>query len=809
MALTETAAKQATRCFHCGVDCPDRSIVDDGHYFCCHGCLAVYQLLGDSNLSEYYQQESSPGQKPVMRRAEQRFAYLDDPQIIRQLLDFTDGQVSRLRLELPQIHCTACIYLLENLHRIESGIQMSTVDFPRRELTVIFENEELSLRSLIELLSRIGYEPAIQLSSTDRQPVADHNRTLYAKISVAGFAFGNIMLFSFPDYLAIDGLSDDLLTALFRYASILLAVPVLLYSCSDYFRSALVGLRQKRLNIDVLISLGMAVLFSRSVYDILTMAGSGYLDSFAGLTFFLLLGRLFQQKTYHRLSFDRNYRSYFPISTVRITDDGERAVPIMNIEIGDEILVRHQEIIPVDSILSDGESHIDYSFVTGESELQAVPAGSIVYAGGRQVGGAIKLKVIKRVSQSYLVKLWNQDVFGETNKSEVADLADRVSRVFTPVVLLLALAAAAFWMDAGAAVSLNVLTSVLIVACPCALALASPFALGTAQRIMGRRHLFLKDSSTVEKMARVDQIVFDKTGTLTVAESGTVVFDGSRISDAEAGLVASLADQSTHPTSILISQALSNMERFVVTDFVETPGYGISGRVKSRTIRIGSWDWITAELGSASLPAPADASQGAWFSIDAEIQGRFATRSQYRDGIPELAKRLRRRYNLSMLSGDSDRERTALASMMGRAADLLFKQTPFDKLSVIRKLRDVGLTVLMVGDGLNDGGALKAANIGLAVTDSSAAFSPASDGILDGGSVKFLDNHLNFARRTVAVVWVSFALSLAYNVVGLAFAMSGQLTPVLSAILMPASSITIVLFATLMTKWQAHATGVS
>ncbi|MBU0982910.1 MAG: heavy metal translocating P-type ATPase metal-binding domain-containing protein, partial [candidate division Zixibacteria bacterium] len=516
-------------CEHCGDRCRDASITMDDKPFCCTGCLTVYQLLHDNSLDDYYTIENRPGRKVLPGKHDSRFAYLDDPDVVTRLLDFDNGQMARMTFSVPQMHCASCVWLLENLYVLQKAVTSSRVDFPRREVSITWAPDQLSLRQLVEQLAVIGYEPTIRLADLDR-PIRDRSiRMLYARLAVAGFAFGNVMLLSFPEYLGLDALATPAVADMFGWVNLLLALPVVAFSGWEFFRSAISGLRQRQINMDVPISLGILVLFLRSVHHIVVLGQGGYVDSLAGLVFLLLIGRLYQKKTYAALSFDRDYKSYLPLSVVRVQADGDVAVPVDRIQPGDRIRVRNRELIPADGILIDGPGRIDYSFVTGESDPVPVTCGEKVFAGGRQMGSALTLDVIKSPSQSYLMQLWTQGERVTGRGNGVISLSDRVSRIFTPTVVLLSLLAGVFWAAVDPSRMLNAMSAVLIVACPCALALSTPFTLGTISRIFGSNDFYLKDPSVVERLARVSSVVFDKTGTITSSQSTVPDFVGDAL----------------------------------------------------------------------------------------------------------------------------------------------------------------------------------------------------------------------------------------------------------------------------------------
>jgi Cu+-exporting ATPase len=821
---------EAAPCFHCGEPCYDPGLARDEKPFCCRGCLFVHDLLAESGMGQFYDLSRHPGVRVRQQAKGQQWAYLDDPALQQQLLDFTDGKVSRVTFQIPAIHCVACVWLLENLFRLHPGVGRSQVNFPRREAAITFAAERISLSELVGLLASIGYEPVLTLGELEKRKGDPARKRQWLQVGIAGFAFGNIMLLSLPLYLGLDSLSGPLFQKIFGYLSLALAAPVVFYSAADYWRSARLSLRQRRLTLDVPIAAGLAALYAQSAWEIALGRGPGYLDSLAGLVFFLLCGRVFQQKTHDRLAFDRDFKCFFPLSVTRRTAAGEESVAISNLRVGDRLLLRNGELIPADSRLLSGPALIDYSFVTGEAETVAKAPGDYLYAGGRQTGGVIELETVKAVSQSHLTSLWNHEAFHKDRESSRDTLTNRYGQRFTLIVIAVAIGTAVFWMAAGdAGRGLKAFTSVLIVACPCALALAAPFTLGTAQRVLARMQVFLKNALVLERMAQVDAIVFDKTGTLTAGVAEGVTFqvksegrrpksEGSQgflASDAvEDGLVgdericvSALARHSTHPLAMRIAQALGGGVA-VVEGFVETPGCGIEGRVQGHEVRLGSRAWLES-CGIAMPECPVGSGSVVCVAIDGQARGAFLLANAVRPETDELLRGLGERYELALLSGDNEKERERFRNLFGQQAALHFNQSPIEKLDFIRRLQESCKTVMMVGDGLNDAGALKQSDVGVAVVEKVGAFSPASDVILAAGEVPGLGRVLALARRATQIVRLSFGISFLYNIVGISIAAAGVLSPVICAILMPLSSASVVIFACGATRLAAKRIGLT
>lgn len=799
---SEPLIKSDILCYHCGDLCSDKSIFIDDKYFCCAGCKTVYEILNKGELCNYYSFKENPGISPKNFESK-KFDYLDDSSTIDKLLDFKDNAISKVTFFIPQMHCSSCIWLLENLFKLNPAITNSTVNFVRKELSVKFLHDKISLKDVVILISSIGYEPQINLETAEKKLISTSHKNLYYKIGVAGFCFGNIMLFSFPEYFSITT-SDSLLKNFFGYLNLILSLPVFFYSASDYFISALKGLRKKIINIDVPLSLGILVLFLRSVYDLLILNQSGYFDSLAGLVFFLLIGKILQEKTYSAMNFERDYKAYFPLSVTIKQNEIEKSIPVSKLMIGNRIIIRQDEIVPADSILMNGDGLIDYSFVTGESHPVKKVSGEMIFAGGRQKSGLIELEVIKEVSQSYLTQLWNNDTFNKKTESQFTNFSNSVSKYFTIVVLLIAVIAAAFWYPVSSVIAINVFTSVLIVACPCALALSTPFTLGNSMRIFGRNRFYLKNSSIVEMLAKINFVVFDKTGTITESGKSDIVYSGKVLNQEEQKCIKSLVRNSTHPLSKKIYDSIEGKEFYPVTKFSEPAGKGIEGVVYGNHIKIGS----AAFVNHNNIVNDSDNIRTrAYISFNSEVIGNFTIANSYRDGMVNLINDLSGEYKIALLSGDNEGEKNNLIKIFGKESQLYFNQSPMDKLNFIIELQSQNKKVLMIGDGLNDAGALSQSDVGISVTDDISNFTPACDAILDSTNLKNISSYLNFAKSSLKVIHLNFLISFFYNFVGLSFAVQGMLSPLVAAVLMPLSSISVVLVATLVTNLIAKKRG--
>lgn len=788
-----------TRCYHCGENCESDSLQFEDKNFCCQGCKLVYEVLASNDLCEYYSIENKPGasQKDTKKSSNQ-FDYLNDQLVVSKLLDFKNDHESHITFYIPLIHCASCIWLLENLFQLNPAIVFSRVDFIKKKVQVKFLHDKISLMEVVKLLSTIGYEPKISLSDLDKKTSPSVDRKTLTKLGVAGFCFGNMMLFSMPEYFSEAKLLGEGFKRLFDYLNVVLALPIVFYAASDYYVSAWNAVKQKAVNMDVPIVLGIVAFFLFSLWEIFLQGNAGYMDSLGGLLFFLLLGKVYQQKTFATLEFDRDYKSYFPIAVTRVSQNREEVIPLINLQVGDLILVRDEELIPADAILLSEQAHIDYSFVTGEEIPVPKRKGEVIYAGGRQKGEAILLTIQKSPSQGYLTDLWNNESFGKNTKNLLEPLANRISGVFTWTVLSIALVAFLFWIGTDVSLAFKAFTTVLIVACPCALSMSTPFTLGNTLRIFGRGKFYLKNAAVVERLALVDTLVFDKTGTLTDPANASISFSGDELSTETKSIIKAMVEQSTHPLSNRINLFLGDVPSAKVSQILEEKGKGLSCRYLGQAVLLGSKEFV--QSAQDGLPASGNL---VFLKIEETLLGYFHIQSGLRKGAENVIRDLANGYELHVLSGDHSHEKESLSKTFPEKVHFNFNQSPVDKLDYLKSLNQKGKNTLMVGDGLNDAGALQESQVGVAISDQVSHFSPASDAILDATSFAKIPQFLSFAKSSRMIIKISFGLSFLYNILGLSLAVQGILSPVLCAILMPLSSISVVVFTTLATNFLA------
>jgi Cu+-exporting ATPase len=790
-----------TTCFHCHKSCLDEIAHFEEKAFCCHGCKQVYQLLTDNSLEDYYVCDVNPGKAP----SEQNFEFLNNPHFQDQLISFSSQGVSKVNFHLPAIHCRSCLYLLENLSKLNPGIVKTTLNFGKKDLTVWFQEDQINLGQLATLLASLGYEPLISSDEVpeEKRKRANHQTQLFIKLGIAGFCAGNAMLFSFPEYL---GIEDGSLKQLFGYLNIALGSIAVFYSGSEYFKNVWAHIKLGKMTIELPILLGILVGYGRSVYEVFSHTGAGYIDSVSGLIFFLLIGKWFQQKSFDFLSFERNYKAYFPLVISKLEEGIEVNYPLNEIKIGDHLIIRNQEIIPADAVLITGSSQMDYSFVTGESELLKLNEGNSMYAGGRHTGERIEIEIKKELKQSHLTQLWEQQAFKDPlHKTENwENFANQVGGYFTVGLISLAILVGSYWHFTDPSRWSNSVVSILVIACPCALAISYPFALGHGIRWLAKSNFFIKDIQAFERMAQVDTIVLDKTGTLTLPSTQNPIAKLTReLSSSEWSALYSLALQSTHPMSRQFVRYLPKNQPIVhLEKFAEKMGKGLEAIIEGIEYRLGN-----AKFTGHQVPKDNDyirSESQLYIQIGGISVGFIEFPWVYRAGIEVMIHQLQAKYKVYLLSGDKQAHAGSILDWFPDPSTYQFECSPMDKMKFIQTLQDQGKRVAMIGDGLNDAGALRQSHVGIAISDDHLHFTPASDAILKGEQLAQLPTLLAFSKFGLKLIKLSFLLSLVYNAIGLSYAVQGNLSPLIAAILMPVNSISMLLIANLGMSWKGY-----
>lgn len=784
-----TTTLNSVVCYHCGADCDHQAVQSEGKDFCCEGCSTVYQILHGKGMDQYYCLNVTPGNK-IRDVRNKFFPVLDQEAEMDKFITFRDEHIIKVTLFLPNMHCSSCIWLLEHLNKMQDGIIHSAVNFMEKNIYLTLDTTKITLRKTAEFLTTLGYEPQLDQETKGKSQYV-LNKKYFIYIGTAGFAFANIMMMSFPEYLGLQLKSEASIAHYFRYLNLALSLPVLYIAYQAFFIKAYKSIVNKYINIDAPVSLAILVTFIRSVYEIISGTGAGYLDSMSGIVFFMIIGRYFQERTFTTLRFNRKLNAFFPITVEVVHHDHTVATTVQEVKIGDTLFIRRGEIIPVDGEVTTGNSQIDYSYITGESRPIDIFNGKYVFAGGRLLGNSIYVNVLKSFSQSDFTQMWNNEAF---KKEEVEHMnwTDKIGMYFTIVVLFVALLSWMYWLGIDQGKAWNALTAVLIVACPCALLLSSSYTLGFMSRLFAQYGLFVKNTGVIDKMAAMNSLIFDKTGTLT-SDAYQVKEIYADWSEEEKLAATSLMRQSMHPLSQAILRNTASALARPIQSWKEIKGQGIEGWISDYHVRIGS-------AGFTGNLALLQGGSEVFININGNLKAHYSIQSAFKEGALSMLSRLRG-YTLTLLSGDTSEMKNELSKLLPEDMPVYMAQSPQDKLNFVKSLQLKGHHVMMIGDGLNDAGALRQSDIGVAVVNHLHSFAPACDVILDSQRVGELDRFLNAARSARNLIKVGFLYAVLYNCIGLYFAVSASLLPMVAAILMPLSSLGVILISFIGAKW--------
>lgn len=709
----------------------------------------------------------------------------DAAPLAQRLADARGGQADVI-LSLPTIHCATCITDVERVLTRHPGVRAARVNLTLRRVTV--DAPGMSAAELIPVVESIGYEAheldpaALSASAADRQ-----GRDILMRIGVSGFAMMNIMILSVAVWSGADAATRDL----FHWISGAIALPTVAFAGQPFFASAWRALCHGRLGMDVPISLALVLASAISVYETVHSGHHAYFDAAVMLCFFLLIGRYLDYRTraVARSAAEELTALEVP-RAFRLTAAGEEPVPVAELVPGDLIRIRPGARVPADGEITEGRSEIDRALLTGESIPVAAAPGMALSAGEVNLTGPLVLRVTAAGRDSSLARLTALVAAAESARGHYTGLADRASRLYSPLVHLMAFCSFLGWYLAthDLRLAVNVAAGVLIITCPCALGLAVPAVITAASGRLFRRGMLIKDGTALERLADVDCVVFDKTGTLTMGVPQLVSL--APIPVEARPLAMALAQGSGHPLSQALAQALAEAgtQPAALDDLREVPGYGIAGRWQDRGLRLGRADWLGASHGDARLSA-------SWLDLGQGAPIRLEFSDRLRPGAEAcVARLLARRQRVLLLSGDAAPVVEDLAARLG-IAEWRAGVTPLDKAEAVRALGSEGRHVLMVGDGLNDTAALAEAHVSISPASALDAARTASDIVLMGSDLAPVAEALDVARRARARIKENFAISLGYNVVAVPFAIAGLATPLMAALAMSLSSISVTLNA--------------
>ncbi len=784
-------------CAHCGLAVPfgRRGDGTDPDY-CCNGCEAAAAILRAGGLAEAYHR-GAIRQLPV-RPSGRDFAEFDHPAFADLYVHQGRDGRAEVELYLEGVHCASCVWLVERIPLLADGVVRTELDLPRARARVAWDPEALSLSAIARLLDRLGYPPHPFHGVAREEMRRREDRAALTRIGVAGALAGNVMLMAFALYAGdASGMATDA-RQLFRWGSFLLTVPALLFPGRVFLAGAWGALRARTLHMDVPIAIALLAAIARGAINTITATGPVYFDGVTLLIFLLLVGRYLQQRG-QRAAADAAelLHALTPRRARVVADDGaEREVPVEALLPGMEIAVAVGDALPADGTVTAGRSTMNIALLTGESAPVEVAPGDVVYAGTENLTAPLRCRIDAAGSASRLARLLQMVEEGARRRAPIVTLARRLSGVFVGVVLLLAAATFLLWVGRDGAAAWDHAIALLVVTCPCALALATPLAVSTGIGRAAREGILIKGGDVLESLARPGILVLDKTGTVTEGRHSLRRFEGD---DALRPVILGLEAGSRHPVAEGFRRAWPGVGTASLTDIHHDAAGGITAHWNGQSVAIGS----PAFLATRGLAVPdvtritSDGLTPVLLTVGQRVVARAGFGDPVRREAAEALARLRADgWETRLLSGDAPAVVARVGAELGfRPADVTGGATPERKLAVIEALRATapGRHVVMVGDGVNDAAAIAAADVGVGVHGGAEASLATADVHLVTPGLEPLVRLVEGAARTFAVIRRNMAWALVYNAIGVVLAMTGRISPLAAAILMPASSLTVIL----------------
>jgi Cu2+-exporting ATPase len=784
-------------CTHCGLPVPaGRSLgpPDDDTRFCCAACELAYGIIHAAGLDAYYTQRGDALSPTAGARATGRaYSEYDDPAFFARYVAETPGG-ARLELFLEGIHCSACVWLVERLPRVVSGVSSASVRLGQNAVEVLFDTTRVTPSAIARALDGLGYPPhpsaALQRAGEQRQ-----ERALWVRLGVAGALAGNVMLMALALYSGAAG--DPTYAALFRWGSLVLTLPAVFFCGSVFLKGGYAALRTRTPHMDLPISIGILAGFARSAFNTLFARGEVYFDSIAVLIFLLLVGRWLQQRHHQRARGTLELIQALAPATARLVEGHERReIPAEAVELGALIEVRAGERVPSDGVVLEGMSSVESSWLTGESLPEDVKPGSRVYAGTQNCAGTLLVRSEVAGHGTRLARLLESVERAQARRAPIVRLADRVAGYFVLAALGLAALTFVLWSFIDPSRALDHAVALLVVTCPCALGMATPLAVSAALKRAARAGIFFKGGEFLEALAVPGIIAFDKTGTLTEGRLALASFVGDR----SVGRLASAAEScSAHPIARAWVAAFRGDAPASAEAVHEQPGGGVRAQVEGHDVCVGSGAFVSAHAARSAFDGQAElARQGGLgrpavaVSVDGELCAVAGFSDPLRSDARSSLEALRAAgYAVAVLSGDQPRVVAAVTAELGNVFEARGGMSPEGKLAWVERARERG-PVVMVGDGVNDAAAMSAATVSIAVHGGAEASLAAADVFTTEAGVAKVLEAVTGARRTLAVIRRGMLFSLAYNLVGVALCMAGRISPLAAALLMPLSSLTVV-----------------
>lgn len=783
-------------CFHCqepvltGQQFVTR-INDRDELMCCPGCQAVSQAIVDAGLLSYYKFRTEPGNKQnaLVPEALTQFSAYDLPEVQQDFVHSEDN-VESVSLSIDGITCAACAWLIEHKVKQLAGVSQVLVNSTTQRAMISWDKRKVKLSDILGQISRIGYQAAPY--QVDEQELNNklNSRKFLLRLGLAGFATMQVMMFALALYTGYFTDLDVQYRDYFRWVSMIFATPVVLYSAQPFYFSAIRTLLSGKLNMDVSVSIAIGGAYTASCFATVNGTGEVYFESVSMFTFFLLLGRYFEQKARQKASVSSsNLHKLVPLTAHLVTENGQEEIPAKKLRLNDVILVKPGEMVAADGVVIEGHTNINEAMLTGEQMPIEKQQDQQVYAGTINVDQPIKVKVTALGQDQLVAEIIRLQELASNTKPAIALLADKLSRYFSGTILTIATITYLVWQQISPEDAFWVTLSVLVATCPCALALATPTAVTCATAIFTRLGIITRKAGVFEKLPQIKHVVFDKTGTLTCGtlSIGQTQCMANLTKTQALAIAAALETGSRHP--IAAAFALFADNTLVAEQVHHEVGFGVRGRIEGTDYLIGNAVFTGARVDTQ------DPTQKIWLARSANEQLEVLASFEIQDNIRQDSKATieilkQQGCRISIASGDSSGHVHQLAKELG-IEDVHSGLTPAGKLALVTKLQQ-HTRVAMFGDGINDAPVLAGADLSVAMGSGSAIAKNSADLILLGDHLSRFTQAVAVAKLTTQIIKQNLAWALGYNALILPLAVTGHVAPYIAAIGMSASSLIVV-----------------
>lgn len=794
-------------CYHCGLPVEEQgsfvaTVAGKEHEFCCYGCQSVCLTIHGAGLQGFYQ-KTPEGEKlaPPPELTEELRSY-DSDEVQSDYVDAL-GDIRTIHLLVEGIHCAACAWLIENSLSKQLGVLSAEVNLTSKRLRLRWDNRLAPLSSFLKTLSKVGYAATPFDADNAEGALARRHRALLYRMAFAGFAMMNLMWISIALY---SGADDGEFKNWFHWISCLIATPTLLYAGYPFLRNAVIGLRRRYLTMDLPIAIGATATYTYSTYVTVngSVVGHVYFDTVVNFLFVILVGRYLEAISKREaLSATSRLLELQPKLATVLTDDGPMVRPIRSVKIGDEVLVRPGEKIPVDGQIVDGESAVDESMLTGESLPIVKRLTDNVVAGSINGEGAFTVKVQQVLRNTALSKIVALMEDAQASKAPIQCAADRIVPWFVVITLSLAAITFVYWLQTDFELALLAATSVLIITCPCAFGLATPMSVAVATGVGASRGILVKQGAALELMSNVTHFVFDKTGTLTEGKLSVVktICSSEYTSQQLLKIAASVEQNSEHSIAHAICEeaTLRAIETRPVSQFKSSPGQGVQAIVDGDEIKVGTAVWLSqqgialqADWNEQAKQLEVEGISCVYITVNRTISGLIGLADELRSDALEMIQGLQEQdIDITVLSGDRKAVVYAVTKAFGdinRFAEVL----PKDKADTVKNLQKNGAVVAMVGDGVNDAPALIQADVGIALATGTDVSIESADIVLSHNELHKVTESRQLAKRTLRTVRQNIVLSITYNIIMVPLAMMTMVDPFVAALTMPISSLLVI-----------------